>query len=149
MTVKGAFGVELSGPYEARAALLEAFAKASIAAQYIPPTVAGLDEEAKGWVRAEFHEGTDSPSLEFQQECLARVTAAAEQFGYEFRASSVVVGAAAQLVHVVDTRTGAVIMKSFGEPAPEELVALAHHSGIPFEAIAVREPDGLWDVPEK
>ncbi|MFJ4550322.1 hypothetical protein ACIP4X_14010 [Streptomyces sp. NPDC088817] len=147
MTVKGAFTVELSGPYEARAALLEALAEASIAAQHIPPSAAGLDEEAKGWVRAEFHEGTDSPSVDFQRDCLEKTTAIGEQYGYVLRSHGIVVGAAAQLSHVVDKRTGALVIKGFNM-TEDDLAVIAEQAGVPVEFLEFREPPGVWDVPE-
>ena len=146
MSVKGAFTITLSGPYEARGAILEAFAEASIAARYTAPDRVGLDEEAKGWVEAQFHAGTDSPSIEFQQDCMSRTTALAEPFGYEHRSHGVVLAGAAQLRHIVDKRTGALVMKGFGWP-DEALPIIAEQIGIPVEYLEFREPPGMWDVP--
>ncbi|QCR49838.1 hypothetical protein [Streptomyces sp. SGAir0924] len=147
MTVKGAFTVELSGPYEARAALLDAFARESIAAHYKNSPSPNLDEEAKGWIDARFHEGTDSPSADFQRDCLAKAQALGEQFGYEMRSYGVVVGAAAQLSHIIDKRTGELVMKAFNV-TEENLSDLARAIGLPAEFLELREPPGLWDVPE-
>lgn len=147
MTVKGAFTIELSGPIEARAAFLEALTQDSIAAQAIAPAARGLDEEAKGWVRAEFHEGTDSPSPEFQQACLAKVTGLGEQFGYQLRSHGVVVGAAAQFSHVIDTRTGAVVLKGFNL-TKEAFPFIAEQTGVPVEYLELRDPPGVWAIPE-
>lgn len=146
MTVKGTFSVELSGPYEARSALLEAFAADSVAARYIAPQATGPDEEAKGWVTAEFHEGTDSPSSEFQHDCLSKATAIGEQFGYVLRSHGIVVGGAAQMRYIVDARTGDVVIKGFNV-GPEFLAIIAEETGIPVEHLEVREPPGMWDVP--
>lgn len=147
MSAKGAFTITLSGPYEARDALLEAFAGASIAARYASPDRPGLDEEAKGWVQAEFHEGTDSPSAEFQRERMSQTTALAEPFGYELRGHGIVVGGAAQLRHVVDKRTGALVIKGFNMP-DEALLIVAEETGIPVEYLEFRDPPGMWDIPE-
>ncbi|WP_143661728.1 hypothetical protein [Streptomyces sp. st170] len=147
MTVKGAFSVDLSGPYEARAGLLEAFAEASISARYASPSATGLDEESKGWVCAEFHEGTDSPSAEFQHECLSRATALGERFGYVLRSYGVVVGAAAQLSHVVDTRTGALVIKAFNM-TEDGLASIADQFGVPVEFLQIQESPGLWNLPD-
>jgi hypothetical protein len=126
MTVKGAFTVELSGPYEARAALLDAFAQDSIAARYKASPSPDLDEEAKGWIEARFHEGTDSPSVDFQRDCLDK---------------------AAQLSHIVDKRTGALVMKAF-DVTEETLPDFARVIGVPADSLELREPPGLWDVPK-
>ncbi|KMS79090.1 hypothetical protein ACH49_13625 [Streptomyces leeuwenhoekii] len=147
MTVKGAFHVNLSGPFEARAALLEAFAQESIAARYISAPSSALDEQAKGWVRAEFHEGTDSPSVDFQRGCRERATTLGEQFGYTLRSYGVVVGAAAQLSHVVDKRSGALIMKGFNL-TDDFLPVIAEQTGIPAEYLELREPPDVWTAPE-
>jgi hypothetical protein len=147
MTVKGAFFIELSGPFEARAALLDAFARESIAARYIAAAAAGLDEEAKGWVKAEFHEGVDSPSSDFQQACLAKATTLGEQFGYQLRSHGVVIGGSSQLSHVVDSRSGGLVLKGFNLDA-EALPDIARMTGIPVEFLELREPPGLWSVPE-
>ncbi|MEY2243181.1 hypothetical protein AB8A21_09595 [Streptomyces sp. BF23-18] len=146
MSVIGAFSVTLSGPYDARGALLEAFAAASIAAGYVASEVEGLDEESKGWVRTEFHEGTDAPSGEFMQAAVSRCTALGEQFGYELRSQGVTVAGAAQFQHVVDTRTGAVVMRGFNFP-DDALHVISQEYGIPLERLELRDPPGLWDVP--
>ncbi|MEU9640917.1 hypothetical protein [Streptomyces sp. NPDC048188] len=148
MTTKNALSVDLSGPYEARAALLEACAQASISARYIASSRTGLDEESKGWIRAEFHEGTDgSPSLDFQRTSRERIERLGEQFGYVVRSYGIVVGTSAQLSHIVDKRTGVVVMKAFNV-TEENLPALAEHIGIAAELLELREPPGVWDVPE-
>ncbi|MCT9010013.1 hypothetical protein [Streptomyces rhizosphaerihabitans] len=148
MSVKGAFTITLSGPREARTDLLKAFATSSIAARRTGPDRVGLDEEAKGWVEASFHEGTDSPSSGFQQECMSRTTAIAERFGYELRSQSVTVAGAAEFRHVVDTRTGAVVVRGFGL-LDDGLPIIAEEMGIPVEYLEFREPPGVWDIPEK
>lgn len=147
MTVKGAFTVELSGPYEARAALLDAFRHESIAARYTDPPSPNLDEQAKGWVEASFHEGTDSPSVEFQRECLEKATALGEQFGYQLRSHGIVTAGPAQLKHIVDKRTGTLVMKAFNL-TEEDLPAFADRIGLPAEFLELREPPGLWNIPE-
>jgi hypothetical protein len=147
MTVKGTFTVELSGPYEQRDALLRELAGASIAAQYIAPSAEGPDEEAKGWVRAEFHEGTESPGADFQRACLDKTTALGARFGYELRSHGIVVSGASDLRHIVDKRTGKVLMKGFGFP-PNAVRLFAEETGIPLEYLELREPPGMWDVPE-
>ncbi|NUS79182.1 MAG: hypothetical protein HOV70_23690 [Streptomyces sp.] len=148
MTAKNAVTVELSGPFEARAALLDACAEASISAQYISAPSSELDEQAKGWIRAEFHEGTDdSPSLEFQRSSREKVEALGAQFGYIVRSYGIVTATAAQLKHIVDKRTGALVMKAFNV-TEESLPAFAKHIGLPAEFLELREPPGLWDVPE-
>ncbi|WP_405739829.1 hypothetical protein OG885_38075 [Streptomyces sp. NBC_00028] len=147
MTIRGALTVELSGPYEARTALLDAFAAESIAARYITPQAVGPDEEGKGWVRAEFHEGTDSPSADFGQDCLSRCTSIGQQFGYVLRSHGVVIGGAAQMRHIVDTRTGELVIKGFNV-GPEFLAIISEETGIPVKYLDVREPPGMWDVPE-
>lgn len=146
MSVKGAFHATLSGPYDARGALLEAFAEASISARHVAPDRQGLDEESKGWVQAEFHDGTDSPSGEFQHEALSRTTAIGERFGYELRSHGITVAGAAQLKHVVDTRTGAVVVKGFNFP-DDAVEVVSQEFGIPSEYLELRDPPGVWDVP--
>jgi hypothetical protein len=146
MPVRGAFTIEMSGPYEARAALLEAFAEASIAARYISPEATGPDEESKGWVRAEFHEGQESPSSEFQQACLSRAAELGEQFGYVTRSYGIVMASAAQLKHVVDTRTGKLVTKGF-KLSERDLGWLERQFGVPAEFLEFQEPPGMWDVP--
>jgi hypothetical protein len=146
MTVKGAFTVDLSGPYVARGSLLEAFAAASISARYTASQAVGPNEETKGWVRAEFHEGTDSPSSEFQQDCLRKSISLGEQFGYVLRSHGVVIGAAPQMSHIVDKRTGALVSKGFNL-TDDSLGIFAEQLGVPVEFLELREPSGVWDVP--
>ncbi|MFF7763140.1 hypothetical protein [Streptomyces griseorubiginosus] len=147
MTVKGAFTVDLSGPYESRGALLEALAAASISARPTTPQAGGLDEEAKGWVSADFHEGTDdNPSLDFQQRCLSRCTELGERFGYVVRSYGVTIGAAAQMRHIVDSRTGVLVTKAFN--VNEDLLkSIAEQTGIPAAYLEVQELPGLWNLP--
>ncbi|MFC5639710.1 hypothetical protein [Streptomyces bullii] len=137
----------MSGAYEARSALLEAFAEASIAARYISPEATGPDEESKGWVRAEFHEGQESPSSEFQQDCLSRATKLGEQFGYVIRSYGIVMASAAQLRHVINKRTGKLVTKGFNL-SERDLGWPERQFGVPAEFLELQEPPGVWDVPE-
>lgn len=148
MSVKGTITITLSGPSKARDTLLEAFADASIAAREARPDRTGPDEEAKGWVTAEFRQGTDSPSGDFQQECMARATAVAGPLGYEQRGHGVVMAGAAQLMYVIDRRSNQVVMKHFGDMPAEALAILSEELGIPKEFIEITEPPGLWTVPD-
>ncbi|MGW0412939.1 hypothetical protein ACWDZX_16810 [Streptomyces collinus] len=148
MSVKGAFTITLSGPAEQRDALLDAFACASIAARASVPDRTGAEEEAKSWVEAEFHDGSDSPGSDFQQQCMARVAAVADPLGYEMRSAAMTVAAAADLVHVIDKRTGNVVMQHFGPLPQEALVILAEELRIPAAFLEITEPPGPWDVPE-
>ncbi|WP_394425477.1 hypothetical protein [Streptomyces sp. SGAir0957] len=148
MTVKGTFTINLSGPYDRRAELLEALADASIAAQPTAPAVAGVEEETKGWVQAEFHDGTDSPDSDFQQSCMDRIAVVSSQFGYERRSHGVVLGGAAEFREIVDTRTGEVLMKGWGFP-PNAARIYAEEMGMPMEFLELRERPGTWDVPER
>ncbi|MFJ8599020.1 hypothetical protein ACIREM_09875 [Streptomyces shenzhenensis] len=125
-----------------------AFADAAIAARTANPDRPGLDEEDKGWVEAEFHEGTDSPSVNFQRECMDRATAVAGPLGYELRSYGVVVAAAAQLRHIVDSRTGGLVMKSFGDMSDKAMAIISEQFGIPVEFLEVKEPPGMWDLAE-
>lgn len=146
MSVKGAFAITLSGPYEGRSKLLQAMTSAGIAAQVCSADRVGLDEEAKGWIEATFHQGTDSPDVDFQRACLERVTSLAEPAGYETRSYGIVMAGAAQMTHVVHKETGEVVMKAFNM-TPEGLPKLARVLGVDADLLELREPPGLWDVP--
>lgn len=139
--------ITLSGPAEQRDVLLDAFERACIAAHPSRPDREGAQEEAKGWVEAQFHEGVDSPSSEFQQSCMARVATVAGSFGYEHRGHGITVAGPMDVKYVVDKRTGAVVMRNAGPMPDEALTIISEEFGIPAEFLEITDPPGLWDVP--
>lgn len=148
MPVKGAFTVRLSGPLEARDQLVQTLTEAGIAARATKPDFSGEDEAAHGWIRADFHEGTEKPSVEFQRASRERVESLGEPVGYTVRSYGVAISGGAQKVIVVHKATGQVVAKGF-DLTPDRLPALARALGFPAEDLEIREPPGQWDIPRQ
>jgi hypothetical protein len=149
MPVRGTFHMTFSGPPEQIAAVLKALTAAGFAAKGVQSPYPGDPQEsALVWVEASTHEGTDSPSAEFEVASLDRAQQAVEPHGYRLRIHGSTVGGIADQREVVQASTGEVLVRTWAESWDAGVLAeVSELFGIPVEDLELRELPGLWDLP--